>query len=95
MLFRSARQQGLFKNNWMTNPESRMLYHRGDSGLRFYCNGRAYKLPNSDPVIEVIQNLCESRYLSAESLDACREQKALIEMLFDLEKTGALILAEK
>ncbi len=90
-----ARQQGLFKNNWMTNPESRMLYHRGDSGLRFYCNGRAYKLPNSDPVIEVIQNLCESRYLSAESLDACREQKALIAMLFDLEKTGALILAEK
>lgn len=90
-----ARPQSLFNNNWVVNPESRMLYYRSDSGIRFYCNGRSYKLPNSNPVIEAIQNLCELRFLSATSIDACRLQKPLIEMLSDLEKSGALVPAEE
>jgi len=90
-----ARPQGLFNNNWMVNPESRMLYYRSDSDITFYCNGRSYKLPNTNPVIEAIQNLCELRFLSATSIDACRLQKPLIGMLSDLEKSGALVPAEE
>ena len=90
-----ARPQSLFNNNWVVNPDSRMLYYRGDSDIRFYCNGRSYKLPNSNPVIEAIQNLCELRFLSATSIDACRLQKPLIEMLSDLEKSGVLLPAEE
>lgn len=90
-----ARPHSLFNNNWAVNLESRMLYHRSDSGITFYCNGRSYKLPNSNPVIEAIQNLCEQRFLSAATIDACRQQKSLIEMLSDLVKAGALVLAEK
>ena len=90
-----AHPHGLFKNNWMINPDSRMLYYRGDSDITFYCNGQRYKLPNSDLVIEFIQNLCELRFVSAESIVTCRKQKPLIEMLYELEKTGALVLAEE
>jgi 50S ribosomal protein L16 3-hydroxylase len=90
-----ARPQSLFNNNWVVNPDSRMLYYRGDSDIRFYCNGRSYKLPNSNPVIEAIQNLCELRFLSATSIDVCRLQKPLIEMLSDLEKSGVLLPAEE
>jgi 50S ribosomal protein L16 3-hydroxylase len=87
-----ARPHSLFKHSWMINPESRVMYHRGDSGIRFYCNGRSYELPDSDPVIEFIQNLCELRYLSAARIDDCRSQKPLVEMLIDLEKTGTLLM---
>ena len=90
-----ARSQSLFKHSWMINPESRVMYHRGDSGIRFYCNGRSYALPDSDPVIDFIQNLCELRYLSAERMDDCRGQKPLVEMLIDLEKTGTLLMCEE
>lgn len=90
-----ARLQSLFKHSWMINPESRVMYHRGDSGIRFFCNGRSYELPDSDPVIEFIQNLCELRYLSAACIDDCRSQKPLLEMLIDLEKTGTLLMCEE
>ena len=90
-----ARPHSLFKHSWMINPESRVMYHRGDSAIRFYCNGRSYELPGSDPVIEFIQNLCELRYLSAACIDDCRSQKPLLEMLIDLEKTGTLLMCEE
>ena len=90
-----ARPHNLFKHSWMINPESRLMYHRADSGIRFYCNGRSYELPDSGPAIEFIQSLCELRYLSAECLDDCRSQKPLIEMLIDLEKTGTLLICEE
>jgi 50S ribosomal protein L16 3-hydroxylase len=90
-----ARPHSLFKHSWMINPESRVMYHRGDSAIRFYCSGRSYELPDSDPVIEFIQNLCELRYLSAACIDDCRSQKPLLEMLIDLEKTGTLLMCEE
>ena len=90
-----ARPHSLFKHSWMINSESRVMYHRGDSAIRFYCNGRSYELPGSDPVIEFIQNLCELRYLSAACIDDCRSQKPLLEMLIDLEKTGTLLMCEE
>jgi len=90
-----APSHSLFKNNWMLSPESRLLYYSSASGISLYCNGHSYQLPNSDPVIEFIQNLCESRILSAASIAACRMQKPLVDTLVELEKIGALVLAEK
>lgn len=90
-----ARLDGLLKTNWTINPASKMLYYRGDSGITFYCNGRSYNLSNSDQIIGFIQSLCELRFLSAASIDACRMQKPLIEMLLELEKMGTLLPAEE
>jgi 50S ribosomal protein L16 3-hydroxylase len=90
-----APPHNLFEHSWMINPESRVMYHRSDSGIRFYCNGRSYELPDSELIIGFIQSLCELRYLSAECLDDCRGQKSLIEMLIDLEKTGTLLMCEE
>jgi len=90
-----ARPRSLFNHSWTINPESRVMYHRGDAGIRFYCNGRSYQLPDSDPVFEFIQNLCELRYLSAACIDDCRSQTPLVEMLIDLEKTGTLLMCRE
>ena len=84
----------LFNNSWMVNPESRMLYHRGDTDIAFYCNGQVYRLPHTDSTIDFIQNLCELRFVSADSIIDCKTQRPLIDMLCELEKTGALIPAE-
>jgi 50S ribosomal protein L16 3-hydroxylase len=88
-------RKDIYKNNWMINPESRMLYFRGESEISFYCDGQGYKLPNSDSSIEFVQNLCEFRFLSNADINACRTQKALTDMLFELEKSGALVPAEE
>lgn len=84
----------LFNNSWMVNPESRMLYHRGDTDIAFYCNGQVYRFPHTVSTIDFIQNLCELRFVSADSIIDCKTQRPLIDMLCELKKTGALIPAE-
>jgi 50S ribosomal protein L16 3-hydroxylase len=90
-----ARTTELFGNNWVVNPESRMLYYRGDTNIAFYCNGQVYRLPYTDSIIGFIQKLCELKFVSADSIESCRTQKPLIEMLIELEISGALMLEEE
>ena len=85
----------MFNSNWMVNPESRMLYHRSDTDIAFYCNGRSYQLPYSDSIIEFIQNLCELKSVSADAIKACRAHKPLIDMLFVLATSGVLMPVEE
>ena len=85
----------LFNSNWMVNSESKMLYHRSDTDIAFYCNGRSYLLPYSDSIIELIQNLCDLRFVSADTIKACRAHKPLIDMLFMLTTSGVLMPVEE
>ncbi len=89
-----ASPDNLFSNDWIVNSESRMLYYRCDSDVRFFCNAQSFELPNSSSVIEIIQDLCKSRFISGDKLKAFRSQKSLIEMFLVFEKTGTLIPAE-
>jgi len=90
-----ARLDELFQFDWLINPETKMLYHRGNSSISFYCNGQSWELPNSDQVIAVIQALCEHRVLAASTLEACGLQPALSKLLMELVNNGAIVRADQ
>lgn len=90
-----ARLDELFQFDWLINPETKMLYHRGNSSISFYCNGQSWELPNSDQVIAVIQALCEHRVLAASTLEACGLQPALSKLLIELVNNGAIVRADQ
>ena len=90
-----ARFDELFQFDWLINPETKMLYHRGNSSISFYCNGQSWELPNSDQVIAVIQALCEHRVLAASTLEACGLQPALSKLLMELVNNGAIVRADQ
>ncbi len=86
-----ARFDELFQFDWVINPETKMLYHRAKSSISFYCNGQRWQLPNSDPVIAVVQALCEHRVLGAATIEACGSQQVLSRLLLDLVNNGAIV----
>jgi 50S ribosomal protein L16 3-hydroxylase len=88
-----ARLDDLLAFDWVINPETKMLYHRGDSSISFYCNGQSWQLPNSDPVIALVQALCEHRVPAASTLEAAGEQQLLSRLLLDLVNNGAIVQA--
>jgi len=90
-----ARIDELFQFDWLINPETKILYHRGNSNISFYCNGQSWELPNSDQVIAVIQALCEHRVLAASTLEACALQPALSKLLIELVNNGAIVRADQ
>ncbi|MCZ6668034.1 MAG: cupin domain-containing protein [Gammaproteobacteria bacterium] len=90
-----ARLDELFQFDWLINPETKMLYHRGNSSISFYCNGQSWELPNSDQVITVIQALCEHRVLAASTLEACGSQPELSKLLIELVNNGAIVRADQ
>ncbi len=90
-----ARLDDLFQFDWVINPETRMLYHCGNSSISFYCNGQSWELPNSDQVIAVVQALCEHRVLAASTIEACRPLPALSRLLLELVNNGAIVQADQ
>jgi 50S ribosomal protein L16 3-hydroxylase len=86
-----ARLDELLAFDWVINPETKMLYHRGPSSVSFYCNGQCWQLPNSDLVIALVQALCEHRVLAASSIEAFGSQQALSQLLLDLVSNGAIV----
>jgi len=84
----------IIKNRWVINPDSKMLYHRGDTVLMFYCNGRAFELPNTDEVIDAVQNLCENRLLTPQLIEACRGNEPLTTLVGELVAISAVIPAD-
>ena len=86
-----ARLEDLFESEWMINPDSKMLYHRGSSGIRFYCNGRCYELPNSELVIDTLQKLCNRGSIANSTIETCRNQSDLTSLLLELINTAAIV----
>jgi 50S ribosomal protein L16 3-hydroxylase len=86
-----ARFDDFFKSEWMINPDSRMLYHRTSDSLRYYCNGHCYELPNSDLAIDTLQKLCNRGNLAASTLEACRDDDALTNLLLELANTATIV----
>jgi 50S ribosomal protein L16 3-hydroxylase len=89
----TARLDELLPFDWIINPETKMLYHRGNSSISFYCNGQCWQLPNSDQVIAVVQALCEHRVLAASTIESCGSQQVLSRLLLDLVNNGAMVQA--
>jgi len=90
-----ARLDDLVESEWMINPDSKMLYHRTSSGIRFYCNGRCYELPNSKLVIDTVQKLCNRGSLAPSTIEACRNQDNLASLLLELINTAAIVQVDQ
>ncbi|MFA9420024.1 MAG: cupin domain-containing protein [Gammaproteobacteria bacterium] len=90
-----ARLEDLNDSEWMINPDSKMLYHRGSSGIRFYCNGGCYELPNSELAIDTVQKLCNRGIIANSTIEACRNQAGLTSLLFELINTAAIVRVDE
>jgi len=78
---------------WLRHPETRMLYHRSANSIEVYYNGRVHELPQSEEVLEHLQQLCDQREWSAALLNACIEVEPFEALLIEMASNGAIIPA--
>lgn len=84
----------LLTHDWMINPDSKMLYHRDDSNIRFYCNGNLSLLSADNISEQVVQQLCGSIELNRELIQLCKSQLPLSELLINMANNAAIIPIE-
>ena len=83
---------GQIKNHtWIVNPDTRLLYHREDSNIRFYYNGQCELLP-AEKMIELwIQRLNGMNELESEFLDQTTKHPLLASLLVKMIDNNAII----
>ena len=84
----------LQNNNWAVNPDTRMLYHREDSDIRFYFNGQSVALSASDEIESFIQKLCSIGLLEVEMFDFAKTHPHLAELLVKMANANAIVPIE-
>ena len=78
---------------WLRHPETRMFYHRSANSIEVYYNGRVHELPQSEEILEHLQQLCDQREWSATLLNACIEVEPFETLLIEMASNGAIIPA--
>lgn len=81
----------LYADDWMINPDSKILYHQDDANIRFFCNGQVTELPNTAATLEIIQQLCGYVIISDVVLDGCKRDPALNHLLLSMVNSNAII----
>ncbi len=85
----------IINHRWIINPDCKMLYHQGNSIVKFYCNGRVFELPNSEQTIEFVQDLCENRCLTPKLIGACHGNESMANLIVELVAIEAFIPADE
>lgn len=80
--------------NWAVNPDSKMLYHKDDSNIRFYCNGNLSLLFADKVSEQVVQQLCADTELSQDLVRLCTTKPLLSELLINMANNSAIIPIE-
>lgn len=83
--------QALSSQDWMINPDSKLLYHQDDSNIRFYCNGNLTLLPNSDAALKFVQQLCASIEIDESFIDQMVREPVFLELLMSMANNNAMI----
>lgn len=78
---------------WLRHPETRMFYHRSANSIEVYYNGRVHELPQSEEILEHLQQLCDQREWSATLVNACIEVEPFEALLIEMASNGAIIPA--
>ena len=78
---------------WLRHPETRMFYHRSANSIEVYYNGRVHELPQSEEILEHLQQLCDQREWSATLINACIEVEPFETLLIEMASNGAIIPA--
>ncbi len=76
---------------WLLHPETRMFYHRSADSIEVYYNGRVHELPQSEEVLEHLQQLCGRREWSATLINACIKVEPLAALLAEMASNNAII----
>ncbi len=85
---------GLLKLDWTINPHSKLLYHRDDANIRFYCNGNLNLLPNTETALKFVQTLCGSREIETTFMSQFGQNSELLNLLILMANNNAIIPAE-
>ncbi len=75
---------------WIRHPETRMFYHKSETSIDLYYNGRVHKIPQSLEVLELIQTLCEQREWPVSLIKECIAIDSLEELLIELASNRAI-----
>ena len=81
----------LFANVWVPDTESRLLYYRDGTKIRFYANCQLMILQNTDDAVELVQHLCDGCQIDSRVVKNCEKQVELIALLISLVNHGVLV----
>ncbi len=81
----------LLGGEWMINPDSKILYHRDDTAIRFYCNGQVTELLNTTSRLKAVQQFSSCVELPMLLVKQCQQDSELNQLLLDMANRNALI----
>ncbi len=85
----------LENNRWMIIPGSKMLYHQSDTEIRFYHNGQATELPNTDTLLNIVQQLCTDTEIDPALIKQCKQDEALLQLIQNMVISGVMIALDE
>ena len=81
-------------HDWTINPDSKMLYHRQDSQIRFYYNGQVIELPYTDTRLDFVQKLCANTDICLDSNNKWQNDEALTQLFLAMINSEAILPIE-
>ena len=81
----------LLADEWMINPDSKILYHCDNTTIRLYCNGQVTELAHTKNRLNAVQQLCTDIELPVFLIKQCQQDPALSQLLLDMVNRNALI----
>ncbi len=79
----------------MIIPGSKMLYHRSDTEIRFYCNGQMTELENTDTLLNVVQQLCTDTEIDPALIKQCKQNDALLRLVQNMVVSGVMVIRDE
>jgi 50S ribosomal protein L16 3-hydroxylase len=76
---------------WVPDTESRFLYHRDGSKIRFYANSQLTILQDTTDAVELVQHLCDGCQIDSRVVKNCEKQVELVALLISLVNNGVLV----
>ena len=81
----------LLEEIWVPDAESRFLYHRDGSNIRFYGNCQLAILRNTDDAVEFVQYLCDGHKIDSRVVKNYAKQVEFIDLLMSLINNGMMV----
>lgn len=81
----------LLANVWVPDTESRFLYHRDGSNIRFYANSQLTLLNDTDDALNLVQHLCDGFPIDSRVVKNCQKQVEFKALLKSLINSGMLV----
>ncbi|MCP4429759.1 MAG: cupin domain-containing protein [Gammaproteobacteria bacterium] len=81
----------LLQETWVANTESRFLYHRHATSIRFYCNAQLTLLADTPCALEFVQYLCDGYQVDPSFVKSYAQEVELMDLLISLVNNGMIV----